>query len=110
MTVTKLGRQMLICPSELERSYTFSIVSVLNQSLQIVTSEVRIVNQLWLVENRIVDREAFQPGCVFTDMLVHVISQEFVLFVQEFNGLLSGTRRRCSRLAQALGCCVRDSQ
>jgi hypothetical protein len=40
-----------------------------------------VVNQLWLVENQLVGRDEFRPGCVFSDMLVNVTTQRFLLFV-----------------------------
>lgn len=40
-----------------------------------------IVNQLWLVDNEIVGRDDFQQGCIFTDMMVHIVSREFALLV-----------------------------
>lgn len=39
-----------------------------------------VVNQLWLVENQLVAREDFRPGCVFSDMLSNVVTRSFVLF------------------------------
>jgi hypothetical protein len=40
-----------------------------------------VLNQLWLADNGIVDRDGFEPGCVFTDMVVNVKTKLFGLFV-----------------------------
>ncbi len=39
-----------------------------------------IVNQIWLVDNGLVDRNEFKDGCIFTDMLANVNTSRFVLF------------------------------
>lgn len=40
-----------------------------------------IVNQIWLVDNGIVDRDEFKSGCLFSDMLSNVQTTAFSLFV-----------------------------
>src|SRR5947208_812998 len=42
---------------------------------------VTIVNQIWLVDNHLLERDEFKPGCVFTDMLVQVQARGFDLLV-----------------------------
>ena len=40
-----------------------------------------ILSQIWLVDNGIVPRDGFREGCIFTDMLVQVQSDQFVFNV-----------------------------
>ena len=40
-----------------------------------------VVNQLWLADHDVVLRPEFQPGSVFTDMMVNVSSKKFSLLV-----------------------------
>ena len=40
-----------------------------------------IVNQLWLVDNNVVRREEFRPGCVFSDVMVNVSTERFAFLV-----------------------------
>lgn len=58
-------------------------VELANANVVIVAHQFNpsVIGQLWLVENQIVGRDDFRQGCVFTDLMVHVISREFALFV-----------------------------
>ena len=40
-----------------------------------------ITNQLWLVDNGIIERDEFAPGCVFTDLMIHVSTHKFALLL-----------------------------
>lgn len=40
-----------------------------------------IVNPLWLVEQGLVDRDDFRPGCVYSDNLANVVTRRFVLLI-----------------------------
>jgi hypothetical protein len=40
-----------------------------------------IVTQLWLVRNGLLKEDDFKPGCIFTDMVVHVKARDFTLMV-----------------------------
>ena len=40
-----------------------------------------VMSQLWLIDNQIVERDEFEPGCIFTDMIVQANAAPFVLFV-----------------------------
>jgi hypothetical protein len=40
-----------------------------------------ILSQLWLVRNGILNEGDFEPGCMFSDVIVNVISREFNLVV-----------------------------
>jgi hypothetical protein len=40
-----------------------------------------VVSQLWLVRNGFLREEEFQPGCIFTDLFVQVISNRFNLLI-----------------------------
>ncbi|MHB1424084.1 MAG: hypothetical protein ACYC3I_12980 [Gemmataceae bacterium] len=40
-----------------------------------------VISQLWLVQNGLVGGDEFQPGCIFTDMIVQVRSRQFHMLV-----------------------------
>ncbi len=42
-----------------------------------------IVDQLWLVENKIVAKDEFRRGCIFTDDLVHITTGGFSLLLAQ---------------------------
>ena len=54
-----------------------------NSNIVVVANQFNpsVINQLWLVDFGIVHREEFLPGCVFTDMMVNVLSEKFSLLV-----------------------------
>jgi hypothetical protein len=40
-----------------------------------------VINQLWLVQRGLLGEDEFQPGCIFTDMIVQVRSRRFHMLV-----------------------------
>jgi len=58
-------------------------VTLVNANVVVVAHQFNpsIVNQLWLVENGIVRRHEFRPGCVYTDVMVNVATERFALLL-----------------------------
>ena len=54
-----------------------------NSNIVVVANQFNpsVVNQLWLVDHDIVRRHEFLPGCIFSDMMVNVVSDRFTMLV-----------------------------
>ncbi len=40
-----------------------------------------VLSQLWLVDNHVIERDEFEPGSMFTEMIVQAATAEFIILI-----------------------------